>query len=420
MSAPPTEAATWPRWRVRLLAMAAVIGPGLLAGLSDDDPPGITTYSVLGAEYGYQLLWVLLLSTLALIAFHTLAVRLGVVTSQGLIGLVRDRYGPRVGGLALLLLLMANLGTTCAELAGVAAGSELFGVSRYVSVPLVAVAVTLLVLRGAFHRVEHVLMVLAAAFVSYVVAGFFAHPDWGQAAQGLVVPSMPVTREAVLIVTATVGTTLAPWGLSFIQSYAVDKRLTVADLRYERIDVVVGSILTGVIGFFVIVTCAATLNVQNISVNSAADAAAALEPMAGSYARLLFVVGLLGAAVLAAAILPLSTAYSVCEFTGHEGALDDGFRRAPFFYGTYVVLIGLAATIVLLPGISLIPVLVLTQVLNAILLLPLMVLMYRLARDKLIMGDLAVPTAWSVLYVGTIVLVGSCVGALLMMSLRGG
>lgn len=404
---------------MRLLAMAAVIGPGLLAGLSDDDPPGITTYTVLGAEYGYQLLWVLLLSTLALIVFHALAVRMGVVTNQGLIGLVRDRFGPRVGGLALVLLLVANVGTTCAELAGVAAGSELFGVSRYVSVPLVATAVTMLVLRGAFHRVEHVLMLLAAAFVSYIAAGFFAHPDWGQATQGLLTPSMPATREAVLIITATVGTTLAPWGLSFIQSYAVDKRLTTADLRYERIDVVVGSVLTGVIGFFVVITCAATLHAQHVSVKSAADAAAALEPLAGSYARVLFGVGILGAAVLAAAILPLSTAYSVCEFAGHEGALDDGFRRAPFFYGTYVVVIVLAAGVVLLPGISLIPLLVLTQVLNAVLLLPLMVIMYRLSRDKRLMGEHAASTAWSTVYLGTIVLVGSCIGALLLASLHG-
>lgn len=420
MTTQPTGTAAAPRWKVRFLAMAAVIGPGLLAGLSDDDPPGITTYTTLGAEYGYRLLWVLLLSMFALIAFHTLAVRLGVVTSQGLIGLVRDQYGPRVGGLALLLLLIANLGTTSAELAGVAAGSELFGVSRYASVPVVAVAVTVLVLKGVFHRVEHVLMALAAVFVSYALAAFFAHPDWGQAARGLVVPSMPVTKDAVLIATATVGTTLAPWGLSFIQSYAVDKKLTIPDLRYERIDVVVGSVLTGIIGFFVIVTCAATLHVHHVSVDSAADAAAALEPVAGTFARLLFGVGLLGAALLAAAILPLSTAYSVCEFAGREGALDDGFRRAPFFYGTYVVVIGIASALVLVPGLSLVPLLVLTQVLNAVLLPPLMVLMYRLARDTQLMGDQRVNTALSGVYLGTIVLVGACIGALLVVSLRSG
>ncbi|TXL57491.1 NRAMP family divalent metal transporter [Aeromicrobium terrae] len=404
-------------WRVRLLALVAVVGPGLLAGLSDDDPPGITTYSVLGADYGYELLWVLLLSTCALIVFHALAVRMGVVTSQGLIGLVRDRYGVRVGALALVLLLVANLGTTCAELAGIAAGSELFGVSRYISVPLVAAVVTLLVLKGAFHRVEHILMALAAAFVSYLAAGFFAHPDWGQAAGGLVTPRMPLTEDAILVVTATVGTTLAPWGLSFIQSYAVDKKLRTSDLRYERIDVVVGSVLTGVIGFFIVVTCAATLHVQGVSIDSAADAAEALEPLAGTYARALFGIGLLGAAVLAAAILPLSTAYSVCEYVGHEGALNDGFRQAPYFYSTYVGLVGLAATLVLLPGVSLVPLLVLTQVLNAVLLLPLMVLMHRLSRDGQLMGGFVVGRGLALLHVGTIALVGGCIAALLSISL---
>jgi Mn2+/Fe2+ NRAMP family transporter len=420
LTAAQTKAPALRRWKGRLLATAAVVGPGLLAGLSDDDPPGITTYSVLGAEYGYQLLWVLLLATLALIAFHTLAVRLGVVTGQGLIGLIRDRYGPGVGGIALVLLLVANLGTTCAEMAGVAAGSELLGVDRVVSVPLVAVGVTVLVLKGAFHRVEHVLMALAATFLAYVVASFFVHPQWGQAARGLVTPSMPLTQEAILIVTATVGTTLAPWGLSFIQSYAVDKKLTVADLRYERIDVVVGSILTGVIGFFVVITCASTLHIQHISIESAADAATALEPLAGHYARLLFAVGILGAAILAAAILPLSTAYSVCEFAGHEGALNDGPRRAPYFYGTYVVIIGLAGAIVLLPGISLVPILVLTQVLNAILLVPLMVLMYRLGRDKWLTGEHVLSAQAAAVYVAVIMLISVCVGTLLVASLHMG
>jgi NRAMP (natural resistance-associated macrophage protein)-like metal ion transporter len=218
----------WPR----LAVAAAVLGPGLLAGLSDDDPAGITTYSVLGAEYGYQLLWVLLLSTVALVVFHNLGARMGVVTGQGLIGLVRQRFGVRAAAAALVALLVANVGTTCAEYAGVAAGLELFGVSRTISVPIAACVVTVLVLRGSFHRVEHVLMALAAVFLAYVIAGFVAHPDWGAVGQGLVVPTMPLDRNAVLIATATLGTTLAPWGLSFIQSYAVDKRLKIEDLRW--------------------------------------------------------------------------------------------------------------------------------------------------------------------------------------------
>ncbi len=401
--------------RLQLAVLVSVIGPGLLAGLSDDDPAGITTYSVLGSSYGYQLLWVLLLATVALVVFHSLAAQMGIVTGQGLVGLVRDRYGVRRGGLAMGLLLFANLGTTCAELAGVAAGFELFGVTRYVSVPVATAAVTWLVLKGSFHRVEHLLMVLAAVLVAYVAAGFIVGPDWKAAATGLVVPSMPLTRDAILIVTATVGTTLAPWGLSFVQSYAVDKKLVESDLPYERVDVVTGSLLTGVVGFFVVVTCAATLHVQGVSVASAADAAGALEPLAGRYAGALFGVGIIGAALLAAAVLPLSTAYSLCEFTGREGALDDGFKGAPLFYGTYIFVAVAACLMVLVPGLPLVPVLVLSQVLNAVLLLPLLVFMYGLSRDRSLMGDFTAGRAASGVYLLAIGFIALCVGALLVL-----
>jgi Mn2+/Fe2+ NRAMP family transporter len=401
--------------RVRILALVSVLGPGLLAGLSDDDPAGITTYSVLGAEHGYRLLWVLLLSTVALIVFHSLGARMGVVTGQGLIGLIRQRYGVRSAGLAVTVLMLANIGTTCAEFAGVAAGFELFGVSRYLSVPIAAVVVSALVLRGSFHRVEHILMALATVFVAYIAAGLLGDPDWGAALTGLVVPTMPLTRDAVLIVTATVGTTLAPWGLSFIQSYAVDKKLAVADLRYERIDVVTGAVLTGVIGFFVVLACASTLHVQGVTINSAADAAGALEPLAGGLASILFGIGLIGAALLAAAILPLSTAYSVCEFTGSEAALDDSFGEATLFYATYLVVTGVAASIVLFPGAPLIPILVLSQVLNAILLLPLLVFMYGIARDRDLMGDFTASRPAALLYLATIAFIAACVAGLFVL-----
>jgi Mn2+/Fe2+ NRAMP family transporter len=402
--------------RVRVLALVAVLGPGLLAGLSDDDPAGITTYSVLGAEYGYQLLWVLLLSTVALVVFHSLGARLGVVTGQGLIGLVRQRYGVRSSALALTVLVVANVGTTCAEFAGIAAGLGLFGIPAPVSVPFAAAVVTALVLRGRFHRVEHLLMGLATVFVAYVAAGILADPDWGAAATGLVLPTMPFNHGAVLIATATVGTTLAPWGLSFIQSYAVDKRLSTADLPNERIDVVTGAVLTGVIGFFVVVASAATLHVQGVAIDSAADAAGALEPLAGALAGTLFAVGLVGSALLAAAILPLSTAYSVCEFAGAESALDDDFKDAPLFYLAYLATAGVAASAVLLPGVPLIRILVLSQVLNAILLLPLLVFLYRIARDRDLMGRYAATRAMAAVYLVTIGLVALCVGALLVLS----
>ncbi|HEY8502339.1 MAG TPA: Nramp family divalent metal transporter, partial [Solirubrobacterales bacterium] len=236
-----------------LAALLAVVGPGVLAGLSDDDPAGITTYSILGARYGYELLWVLALSTAALIVFHEVGVRLGIVTGKGLLTLVRERYGHRAALAVMTALAVANTGTLCAEFAGVAAASDLlFGISRYVSVPLAAAGVSILVLRENFHRVEHLLLALSSVFIAYVVAGILAHPDWGAAGRGLVVPSIPLNRDALLVAVATVGTTLAPWGLAFIQSYAVDKRLVVKDLRYERVDVIVGAVLTGVIGFFVV------------------------------------------------------------------------------------------------------------------------------------------------------------------------
>jgi NRAMP (natural resistance-associated macrophage protein)-like metal ion transporter len=403
--------------RSALLALAAVAGPGLLAGLSDDDPAGITTYSILGAEEGYRLLWVLLLSTVGLIVFHDLGARIGVVTGQGLAGIVRERYGIRVASVALMALVLANLGTTCAEFAGVAVAGDLVGSPRYAGVPLAALGVSFLVLRGSFHRIEHVLLALSAVFVAYVASGLLAGPDWGAAAKGLAVPSLPLTREAVLLATATVGTTLAPWGLAFIQSYAVDKRLSVADLGLERIDVVVGAVMTGVIGFFVVVSCAATLHVSGRSIEDAGDAAVALEPLAGKAASTLFGVGLLGAALLAASILPLSTAYSVSEAFGREAALDDRVRDAPLFYGTYAAVVLAAVAVVLVPEAPLVPILYLTQALNAVLLLPLITLMLGIARDSDLMGEHTSGRAGTAAAIATIALVGLAVGTLAALSL---
>ena len=401
----------------RLAAFGAVLGPGLLAGLSDDDPAGITTYSIQGADYGYQLLWVLVLATLALVLFHELGARMGIATGQGLIGLVRQRYGVRWGATALVALVIANVGTMCAEFAGVAAALDLAGVSRYLSVPVAAAGVSLLVLRGGFKRVEHVLLALSAVFVSYFVAGVLAHPDWGAAARGLVVPSMPLTREAVLTVVATIGTTLAPWGLAFIQSYAVDKRLTLAQLRLERVDVIAGATLTGVIGAFIVIACAATLHQSGTSIDSATDAARALEPLAGHLASALFAVGLLGAALLAASVLPLSTAYSVCEAVGAEAALDASWRDARLFYLSFGAIIGVSAAIVLVPGAPLIHILFLTQALNAVLLLPLLWFVHGIARDRELMGDAVLGRTGTLASLAVIALITVSVTLLLALSL---
>lgn len=404
---------------LRLGALLTVLGPGLLAGLSDDDPAGITTYSVLGADYGYQLLWVLLLSTVALVMFHALAARMGVVTGQGLIGLVRQRYGVRWGAAVLTSLVVANVGTTCAEFAGIAAGFELFGINRHLSVPAAALIVSLLVLRGSFHRIEHLLLLLSTVFLAYIASGILAHPDWGAAAEGLVIPTMPVNSDAIAIVTATVGTTLAPWGLSFIQSYAVDKKLRTEDLAMERIDVVTGAVLTGVIGFFVVVACAATLHRDGRSISDAADAATALQPLAGQAASTLFAVGLIGAAVLAASILPLSTAYSVCEYAGVEAALDDPYREAKTFYVTFALVTVTGALVVMIPGAPLVTILVATQVLNAVLLIPLLFVMVGLARDADLMGKFTLSRAGTVAHALVTAVVLACVGALAVTTITG-
>jgi Mn2+/Fe2+ NRAMP family transporter len=375
------------RARGGLVALMAVLGPGLLAGLSDDDPAGITTYSLLGQRHGYTLLWVLLVSTMALVVFHELGARLGLVTGKGLTALIRERFGHRAAVAAITALLIANVGTMCAELAGVAAGAELLGgVPKWVSVPIAGVVLMALVVAGSFHRVEHVLLALSAVFAAYLISGLLSHPDWGAAARGAAVWQLPLDRDVVFIAVATVGTTLAPWGLAFIQSYAVDKQLDVSELGYERVDVVAGATLTGVIGAFIVISCAATLNRQGIVIDDAADAARGLRPLAGGFAATLFGLGFVGAALLAAAVVPLSTAYSVCEGLGRPADVDAGPREEPLFYGVFAAVFVVAAVVVLIPGAPLIDILVGTQALNAVLLLVILPFLMRLGRDRELMG----------------------------------
>ena len=406
----------WARERGLLLTLLAVVGPGVLAGLSDDDPAGITTYSILGADFGYRLLWTLLISTAALVLFHDLAVRLGIATGKGLVAVIRLRYGVKAGGSSAGFLVVANLGTTAAEMAGIAAGLEIGGVSRYVSVPLAAVAVTTLVLVGSFHRVEIVLLVVSSVFLTYIASGILAHPHWDQAARGLVVPDLPFERHAILVATATLGTTLAPWGLAFVQSYAVDKKLKPSDWKFERIDVVGGAIATGVIGFFVVVACAETLYRNHKHINDASDAAVALAPLAGHLASTLFGVGLVGAGLLAAAILPLSTSYSVAEACGKEGRVDGSLRTEPIFFSTYIAMTVAAAAIVLIPGAPLVPILFLTQAVNAVMLLPLLAMIVHLTRDATLMGELRIGKVSAAAAWATTALIALTVAALAVVS----
>lgn len=384
--------------RTRLAALLAVAGPGLLAGLSDDDPAGVTTYSVLGADHGYALLWTIPASTLLLVLFHLHAVRVGAVTGRGLVGLVRERFGHRAGWTAAGGLLAANMGTICAEFAGIAAAASLAGIPAPVAVLPAATLVGVMVVRASFHRIQQVLLLVASLLGTYLFAALLAKPDWSAVVRGSIVPTLPSgdgggTTVAVAIA-ATLGTTLAPWGLAFIQSYAVDKRLGVEDLRYERVDVWSGSLLTGIIGMAVAVTCAVELHAHGIHIEDAGDAARALTPLAGRWAGLLFGVGLTGAALLAAAVVPMSTAYSIAEAGGAPHELDGRASEEWRFYGVFIATIVVAAAIVCIPGMPLVPLLVLSQVVNAVLLLPHLVLLTVLARERRTLGEhrIGIPT----------------------------
>ncbi|MBC7461140.1 MAG: divalent metal cation transporter [Thermoleophilia bacterium] len=402
-----------------IAAFLAVLGPGVLAGLSDDDPAGVTTYSILGTDYGYDLLWVIPASTALLIMFHLLAIRLAVETGSGFVALIRNRFGPRAAAVAGASFVVANFGTICAEFAGIGAVAELAGVPKAPCVLGAAALIIVLVIGASFHRVEHVLLAVSAVLASYVVAGILAKPDWPRVAHGLLVPTAPPSSAAYVAVAATLGTTLAPWGLAFIQSYAVDKRIARKDYGLERVEVIVGSILTGVIGVFIAVACAATLGVQGLHIKDASDAARALRPLAGNYASLLFGVGLAGAGLLAAVIVPLATSYSLAEAFGRPSDLDDRTMSDRFFYGSFIVLVISAAVVVSLPGVPLIPVVFVSQIINAVLLAPHLILLVRLNRDtRVVQPERVLSRGWTVLAWGGIVVVLASVASLAVVAVR--
>ena len=376
------------RRRAGLVAFLAVVGPGLITASADNDAQGITTYSLVGARTGYALLWLVPVSIGALLVTQEIGARIGLVTGKGLGALIRERFGVRPAAVAMLLLLVANLGTTTAEFAGIAASLEIFGVTKYISVPIAAVGVFLLVARGGYKRIERVFLVLSAVYVSYVISGLLAHPDWGEAVHGLLVPSFEWNATFVLTAVAMVGTTVTPWGQFFIQAYVVDKSLGPEDLRYERLDVTLGALATAVVIFFIIVATAATVFATGGSIVDAQDAAQALEPLAGRFAETLFAFGLLNASLLAAGVLPLSTSYAICEAFGFELGLDEYVRDAPVFFGTIAFSIGIGALVVLIPGVSLVPILFVSAVINGILLAPILIYLYVLANDRELMGEL--------------------------------
>ncbi len=379
------------RWRTRILLFLAVLGPGFITANVDNDPNGIFTYSQAGAQFGYALLWTMLPVTLALIVIQEMCARMGAITGKGLSDLIREEFGFRLTAIVMFLLVLVNYGNIIGEFAGIAGSLELFHVSKYISVPICSVLVWFLAVRGDYKRVEKIFLVASMFYFTYIIAGVLAHPGWHVAADATIkIPLMSVLRDKsyVFMVVSVIGTTIAPWMQFYLQSSIVEKGVTAREYAASRLDVIVGSIFTDVVAWFIIVACAATLWVHGLgSIHDPADAAEAMKPLAGNYAFILFSFGLFNAGFFAASVLPISTAYVVCEGLGVESGIDKRFREAPFFYWLYTLLIVGGAAVVLIPNFPLIKWSIESQAFNGILLPLVIVLMLFLINRKDLMGD---------------------------------
>jgi len=373
------------RWR-KIWLFFALIGPGIITSNVDNDAGGITTYSLAGAEYGLSLLWTLIPITGVLILIQEMCARMGVVSGKGLSDLIRERFGARITFYLMIALFLTNLGNTISEFAGIAASMEIFGVSKYLSVPVSAAFVWWLVVKGNYKSVEKVFLFACVIYFSYIISGFMGKPDWNAVGSSFLKPVFRMDAGFLAMVVALVGTTIAPWMQFYLQSSVVDKGLKADDYPFTRMDVIFGSVMVNVIAFFIILLCAMTLFKNGIRIESAVDAAQALAPLAGEYAALLFAFGLLNASLFAASILPISTAYTICEAFGWESSLDRKFLQAPQFYSLYTLMIFLGAGIILIPDMPLIGIMFYSQVINGALLPIILVFMLLLVNDRRIMG----------------------------------
>jgi len=382
--------------RVRMAAILGILGPGLVSGFADNDAGGISTYSVAGVRYGYELLWVLLASQIVLFFTQEVGARLGLATGQGLAGLVRERYGVRWAAFMISAMLVANVGSIVAEFAGCGAALGLFGVPTWISALLAATVVVLLLTRGSYRRVQYLFVAVGIGVsLAYFISALLAHPDWGHAAYSLVVPDLASSPAYWVTVVATVGTTITPWGQAFIQSYVADKRLGPEDLLGERLDVGLGALLTNLIAAFIVIACAAAVysvgtQIDTTSPDAVQQIAGALTPLAGSGATVLFAVGLLAASFLGLGVVPLTSAYAACEAFGWETGVDWRLREAPAFYGLMIFFVAFAAVFILLvPARLLVQVMFTAQVVNCLLLPIVLVFVMHLASDRQLMGRLA-------------------------------
>lgn len=373
----------------RLFLLAGILGPGLIAANAGNDAGGIATYSAAGARYGYQLLWVLIVILVALIVVQEMCARLGSVTGMGFSDLVRERFGVRMTSFVVLALLVANLGTTFSEFVGIGAAAGLLHVPRLLAIPVAAMLLWSLVVFGSYKVVERAFLAMALVFVAYPIAAILAHPDWGSVGHGLVVPTAPRSFGGVQVIIALIGTTITPYMQLYLQSSVAEKAVRPEDYAYERVDVIAGSVFANLVALAIMVATAATLFERGIAVDSASDAARALEPVAGSLAEYLFAFGLLGACLLAAPVLALTSAYSVAEAIGLEKGVSQDFRRAPVFMGLFTGMLVVSMALALLPSIPFTSTLLVIQILDAMVLPVVLFSLLRLTNDRELMGDRA-------------------------------
>ena len=403
----------------RLLLILAAMGPGIITAMAGNDAGGISTYSTAGANFGFGTLWVIPIMCVLLIVVETTAGRMGAVTGKGFAALIRERFGIRLAAFAMLALLIGNVATTFSEFAGIASGMEMFGVSKYISVPVAALAVWLLVVGGSYKRVQNVFLALSLVFITYIVAAFLAQPNWAEAAHDTVVPTVVGDVGFISLVIAMIGTTIAPWMMFFTQSNVVEKGLTTKDLFSQRVDAVSGTIAACIVAWFIIVTTGAVLFPAGISIDSAADAAAALAPFAGPYAEALFAVGLIAASFLAACVLPLTTAFVICEAFGWEAGVSFKWREAPTFKSIFTFVIAFSAIVVLLPDMNLLAMMLTAQFVNGVILPILLAFMAIISADKRIMGTYRSRRVSKVLLWATVGVVAILTAVLLVMQVMG-
>jgi NRAMP (natural resistance-associated macrophage protein)-like metal ion transporter len=416
----PTDAAAVARrpslWR-SLLMFFSVIGPGIITANADNDVGGITTYSLAGAQFGYTMLWLLIPVTVALVVTQEMCARMGAVTSKGLADLIRENFGVKVTFWVLITFVLGDLGNTAAEFAGIASAAPIFQtyvplLSKYLLVPLAAAFVFVTVTRGNYRVIERIFFVFCAVYVAYIVSGIVVHPPWKEVLSQTIFPHFTATNAYILTAVGVIGTTISPWMQFYIQSAIVDKGVRIKDYAYSRVDVISGAIFTDIVAFFIIVASAATIYVHNLhaahalQINDAGDVAAALAPLAGKYASLLFAIGLLNAAIFTASILPLSTAYYVCEAFGFERGVEHRFGDAPVFYGLYLALIVIGAGFVLIPGAPLLGVIFYSQVINGMLLPVVLVLMLLLINRKSLMGKYTNGVVFNAIAWATVIIMG--------------